>query len=116
MGKIIFIFVGVAVSLLPSCAKNDYVDMQTSELKHSSPEVISLYAIENNKQRRQAQSNGFFAVLLDGLISGMLGSSPDDDDDFYRSHDRHGSSDREKKEFVSKNEDRLKGALESKKQ
>lgn len=105
-----FIIVGAAVSLLANCVKMDYVDIQTGEIKHSSPEVISLYEIENQKQKRKHRAESFFSKLLDGFLA----SSPDDDD-FYGA-DRHSYSDRDKKDFVSKNEDSLRSSLESKKQ
>lgn len=108
-----FIIVGVAVSLLSNCANENYVDIQTSEIKHSSPEVISLFEIENQKQKRQENSGGFFSRLLEGMIDGLFASSPDAYDDY--GSDRRGNSDRDKKEFVSKNEDKLRDSLESKK-
>ncbi len=68
MDKMKFLITGVAISLLSSCAQNKYVDVQSSEIKHSSPEVISLYKHQNEQMRRQESSGGFLSWLLDGRI------------------------------------------------
>jgi hypothetical protein len=110
-----FLLTGAVLILLSSCAQDKYVDVQTSEIKHSSPDVVSLYEAENEKLRRENTSGGFVSWLLDGL----LGSDPDDDDSFYNSHhghDRKNDSPKRQRRFISKNGETLRSKLESKKE
>jgi len=115
MDKMNFLITGVALSLLSSCAQNKYIDVQTSEIKHSSPDVISLYENQNEQLRRQENSGGFGSWLIEGLfdalIDGLIGSDPDDNNHQHSDH-----SSKRKKHFVSKNGDTLRSKLEAKKQ
>lgn len=101
MNALRFLVTGVMIISISSCAQQEYVDVQSSGIQHSSPEVISLY--EGEAVPNQEKSGGFLGWFLDG----MLGSSPDDD---YR--DR-GASQR-RNEFISKNGDSIRNQLESK--
>jgi hypothetical protein len=114
MSKLKFLIASLASVLFSSCAQNKYVDIQTSGLKHSSPDVISLYEIENQKQKSQAGSEGFFSKLLDGFLA----SSPDDDDFFPESDSHPGRNDspESQRNFISENGESLRDKLESKKQ
>lgn len=111
MDKIKFIMMGVSVGIFSSCAQTKYEDVQTSEIKHSSPDVISLYEAENEKNRREHSNGGAFGFLIDSL----LGSDPDDDDIYGHYHHRDHSQKR-KRQFISKNGETLRSKLEAKKQ
>lgn len=114
MIKLKFLITCIALGLISSCMPSNNVNIETSGLKHSSPEVISLYEAENHKQKRQSQSDGFFSMLLDGFLA----SSPDDDDLFPESdrHERRNDSPDSQRIFISENGETLRDKLESKKQ
>jgi hypothetical protein len=113
MDRIKYLITGVVIISLSSCAQNKYIDIQTSELKHSSPNVLSLYEKENKERRNAHRSGGFLSWLLDG----MVGSDPDEFDDLYsRNHDNGNRSAERKEQFVSENGESLRSKLEAKKQ
>ncbi|MGJ8656735.1 MAG: hypothetical protein ACSHX6_09805 [Akkermansiaceae bacterium] len=107
-----FLLSGMSIVTISSCAQTEYVDVQSSGIRHSSPEVISLY--ENEKVPTREKSSGFFS--LSWLLDGMLGSDPDDDFHGGNHHKHERESSKRKREFVSRNGDSLRGSLESKKQ
>jgi len=103
----------IAWMLFSSCAQNQYPSPETSEIKHSSPGVISLHEAEREKNARENNGRGVLGWLLDGLIGGMLGSDPDDDL-FDSGRKRNSGAGRDR--FISRNEDSFRSSLENKKQ
>ena len=94
----------LAASALSSCGPTPYTEPETY-IKHSSPDVSSLYNKPAEPQPTLASNLG--AALLSGLFS----SSPDADDHF--GEDRYHSR-KEKKAFTRKNKQSIQASLRNK--